>query len=544
MTLEIEPFEGFLNSLSQVSRLAFEIWDRNGVRLFSSDQLTDGAVITESRELSSHVVKKGDFLSRDLTGGLSLHGVPIEREGEIAGALIARDLDLHPEGSSQEEGIGPSSCHDGVEALLNCTTGIMEGRMADQTETEELAMQLAQSYEDLHLYARIKTHGSTLHFTEAMLRELVGDLRTATEAQMAFSIIPEVREYDAFIHEEELGDRVPDIEAFAARLIDTIPADAPSLSEGYFIVNDSRELSAYRFLHPDPYRFLAVAIEQEEKFFGWLGMASFDVERIFRNSELWLLQSLASSTAAAFENSSLYAESLRMAEKERFVRNMFQKYVPEEVANEILNLGERDLIKLGEKKRLTLLNADIRGYSAMSKRVRAEDMVEVLNHFFMVMGTAVLRHKGVVDKYLGDGLLAIFGAPVASPNPALDAVLAAMDMIEGLKTVSAFAEDRHGMPLKIGISINTGEAIVGNIGFEKKMDYTVIGDVVNDTFRLQDLTRERHNSILISETTYLEVKSIIETRSLGTRALGSKENEMAVYEVTGQRKASDIRAAC
>jgi class 3 adenylate cyclase len=267
------------------------------------------------------------------------------------------------------------------------------------------------------------------------------------------------------------------------------------------------------------------------------------MEEIFRNSDLLLLKSLAFSTAAAFENSSLYAESMRIAEKERFVRNIFQKYVPKEVANEILNLGDRDLIKLGEKKLLTLLNVDIRGYSKMSKKVRAEDMVEVLNYFFMVMGTAVLKYKGILDKYLGDGLLAIFGAPVTSPNPALDATLAAMEMVENLETVNEYAANRYGIPLKIGISINTGEAIVGNIGFEKKMDYTVIGDVVNDTFRLQELTREKSNSIFISETTYLQVKSIVQTRSLGVRALESNENEMVVYEVIDERKASDLRTA-
>jgi class 3 adenylate cyclase len=446
-------------------------------------------------------------------------------------------------GQSQDIRIQESSYRDKIEAFLNQMAGIIEDKMADQAETEELVMELSQSFEDLNLYSRIKTHGSTLQFTETMLKNLVEELRGAMRAELAFAIMPELKQYDAVIYDEELKDRIPDVNAFAKKLIDTILRDAPSLAEHYFIINDSRQSEEYRPLHSDPYRFLAVAIQQDDKFFGWLGMVSFNMKEIFRNSEMLLLKSLASSTAAAFENASLYAESLRMAEKERFVRNVFQKYVPEEVANEMLNLGERDLIKLGEKKLLTLLNVDIRGYSKMSKKVRAEDMVEVLNYFFMVMGTVILKHKGMLDKYLGDGLLAIFGAPVTFPNPALDATLAAMEMVENLETANKYAKDRCGMPLKIGISINTGEAIVGNIGFEKKMDYTVIGDVVNDTFRLQDLTREKSNSIYISETTYLLVKSIIQTRSLGLRTLESNENEMVVYEVTDKRKASDLRAA-
>ena len=123
-----------------------------------------------------------------------------------------------------------------------------------------------------------------------------------------------------------------------------------------------------------------------------------------------------SSTAVAIENSRLFSESVQMAEKERYVRNIFQKYVPEAVADEILERGDRDLIGLGERRLVTLLNVDIRGYSRMSKKLRSEDVVSVLNYFFMTMGSAVLKHHGILDKYLGDGILAYFGAPEPLPD--------------------------------------------------------------------------------------------------------------------------------
>ncbi len=260
----------------------------------------------------------------------------------------------------------------------------------------------------------------------------------------------------------------------------------------------------------------------------------------FNEEDLNMLKSVASSAAIALENSRLYTDSTNMAKKERLIRNIFQKYVPEEVTNEILGLGERDLITVGEKRPVTLLNVDIRGYSRMSKEARAEDVVEVLNYFFMVMGKKVLKHKGILDKYLGDGLLAIFGAPVATRNPALDAVLAALEMTESMITVSKFSEDRCGLSLKIGVSINTGDALVGNIGFEKKMDYTAIGDVVNDTFRLQELTREKPDSILVSSATYQKIKPFVEARSLGIRPLGNAGGHMDIYEITGKKEMSDI----
>ena len=263
------------------------------------------------------------------------------------------------------------------------------------------------------------------------------------------------------------------------------------------------------------------------------------VKGTFTDEDLRILKSVATSAAIAIENARLYSKSISMAKRERLIRNIFQKYVPEEVATEILGRGGRDLITLGERRLVTLLNVDIRGYSLMSKKVSAENVVGILNYFFMQMGNIVLKHKGILDKYLGDGLLAIFGAPIAARNPALDATLAAIEMADAMEKVNKFAQDRCGIPLKMGVSINTGEAIVGNVGFEKKMDYTAIGEVVNDTFRLQELTREKPNSICISRATYEKVEPFIHSQSLGVRDLPD-EGQMEVYEVTGKKEMSDL----
>jgi len=190
---------------------------------------------------------------------------------------------------------------------------------------------------------------------------------------------------------------------------------------------------------------------------------------------------------------------------------------------------------MGEKRKVTLLNVDIRGYSEMSRRIKAEDIVKVLNFFFMTMGTEVSNQNGIVDKYLGDGFLALFGAPMASGNTALDAVHAALKMVTQMKSVNEFCQLWYPKPLKIGVSINTGEAIVGNIGYESKMDYTVIGDVVNDTFRLQELTKESPDSIVVSHSTYQAIQPFVEVRPLGMKSLGRDADTVSVYQVIGQR---------
>ncbi len=252
----------------------------------------------------------------------------------------------------------------------------------------------------------------------------------------------------------------------------------------------------------------------------------------FGEDDMQKVKTVAASTAIALENSRLYSDTKHIVKKERFIRTVFQKYVPEEIVADILDKGESEQMTIGENRIVTVFNVDIRGYSRMSRQASTEDVVHILNYFFKRMGNIVIKNKGVLDKYLGDGLLAIFGAPVASANPALDAVLAAQEMVAAIEEVSILSQDRCGVPIKIGVSINTGEAIVGNIGFDKKMEYTVIGDVVNDTFRLQDLTKNKLNSILIGETTYQQVKSVVSAQPYGLKKLDG--SFMDVYEVTNE----------
>ena len=126
-----------------------------------------------------------------------------------------------------------------------------------------------------------------------------------------------------------------------------------------------------------------------------------------------------------------------------------------------------------EIRTITLLNIDIRGFSQTAMQIGSQKTVTLLNSFFSAMGGIVFKHHGIVDKYLGDGFLALFGAPVASTRDADNAVAAAFEMKHSLPTVNKHIERQLGASVTMGISIHTGEVVVGNIGFEKKMDYTV-----------------------------------------------------------------------
>jgi class 3 adenylate cyclase/GAF domain-containing protein len=241
-----------------------------------------------------------------------------------------------------------------------------------------------------------------------------------------------------------------------------------------------------------------------------------------------LLQSIASSVSIAIENARLYRETVSMAEHERSIRRMFQKFVPKAVLDRILFGADSEKTVIEELRTLTLLNLDIRGFSTLSKDLGPQKTVSLLNRFFSVMGGLVFKHQGIVDKYLGDGFLAIFGAPVASTKDADNALNAALAMRRSLDQINREFKREMGDQIKIGISILTGEVVVGNIGFDKKMDYTVIGDAVNAVFRLQDLTKFYPNGILLGETTRRACRSSFKMTAIDT-TLG----DLKLYELVG-----------
>jgi adenylate cyclase len=255
----------------------------------------------------------------------------------------------------------------------------------------------------------------------------------------------------------------------------------------------------------------------------------------FNNNDLQLLQSIATTVSIAMENARLYRETLSMAENERGIRNMFQKFVPKEIVDKII-VGAEGKMVIDEFKIVTLLNIDIRGYSTLSHKVGPQKTVAILNYFFSVMGEIVFNHHGIVDKYLGDGFLAIFGAPISSPMDADNAVSAALGMQKAMESVNHHLQKSFDASLTMGVSIHTGEVVVGNIGFDKKMDYTVIGDSVNFVFRLQSLCKSWPDCILISEKTYHASQSYLNAEEISAYEADNGVEKLKVYRVFGRQK--------
>ena len=206
------------------------------------------------------------------------------------------------------------------------------------------------------------------------------------------------------------------------------------------------------------------------------------------------------------------------------------RYLTRQVAEQVMK--DRDRLKLGgNRSTVAVLFSDIRDFTTLSERSEAEEVVKMLNEYFSHMLGPIFEFEGMLDKFIGDAIMAVFGVPLSGTNDAERAVQAALAMRRALKK---YNEDRaeKGLPLiQNGIGITKGEAVSGNIGSEQRMEYTVIGDTVNIASRLEGLTKNYDHKILINEGVYLEIKDKIPCVDLGFAHVKGKEGDVHIYGV-------------
>ena len=217
--------------------------------------------------------------------------------------------------------------------------------------------------------------------------------------------------------------------------------------------------------------------------------------------------------------------------KEReLIKDTFGKYVTKQVADNILeNLGRIDLE--GEKKDVTVLFADIRQFTPYAENHLPEEVIKTLNEYFAMMIDVIFRNEGTLDKFIGDCIMVIFGAPLQMSDHPLRAVKTAIEMQSALEDFNQRRTSEGKEPISIGIGINSGEAIVGNVGSEKKVEFTVVGDSVNIASRLE--SNSKKGQILIGKNTYKRVKDYITAKKLGCIEMKGKTNQIEIYEVKG-----------
>ena len=215
--------------------------------------------------------------------------------------------------------------------------------------------------------------------------------------------------------------------------------------------------------------------------------------------------------------------------RRRQIIGVFKQYMAPQIVEEISKKKDFKVELGGEKRHIAVLFVDIRGFTTMSEALKPEEVVEILNEYLSLTTASIFKNSGTLDKFVGDATMAVFNAPLDLDDYIYRAVKAAWDMKEGSAALAEKFEARFGKSVAFGIGVNCGDAVVGNIGCEFRMDYTAIGDTVNTAARLE--SNAKRGQILISQAVYDNVKDRVEVTPIGEIPLKGKAQGVFVYQV-------------
>jgi adenylate cyclase len=256
---------------------------------------------------------------------------------------------------------------------------------------------------------------------------------------------------------------------------------------------------------------------------------------LFTYKGVWINMTYPTVNMFLIFTSIMVTKYFREEKKAKEIRGLFSSYVSPKIVEELLNDPEK--VRLGgERKTITVLFTDIRGFTKISEKRSPEEVVTILNEYFTEMADSIFRWDGTLDKFVGDAIMAFWGAPLEQPNHAELAVRCALDMSDKLSRLKEKWKTEGKEILDCGIGINSGDVVIGNIGaLGKKMDYTAIGDPVNLCSRIEALTKEYNTRIIITEFTMEYIKPLVRNKKLGHLEF----NEIGSVKVKG--KESEVR---
>jgi class 3 adenylate cyclase len=307
------------------------------------------------------------------------------------------------------------------------------------------------------------------------------------------------------------------------------------------IITDQRmpKMTGIQFLertlpeYPDLIRMILTGFSDVEAIIGAINSG-----RVFRyitkpwdETELRMtLENARQLSELSKNNKALMVQLQKKVEEQEKTLRLFMKYVPEPVVEKTLNSSDESIFD-GELRNIAILFCDIRGFTPMSEQLSPKDVVSFLNDYYAIMTETIKRHNGTVIQYVGDEIFAAFGAPVATVDGEKDAVFCALEMMRRLDVFNQKYKDRIGKETLVGIGINAGEVVAGNLGSEHRIDYALTGDTVNTGKRIETITRDYPNSILISETVYEKIKELVATKEFEPLAVKGKKDKIRVYQV-------------
>jgi adenylate cyclase len=291
---------------------------------------------------------------------------------------------------------------------------------------------------------------------------------------------------------------------------------------------DSRFSAAHSVIMQGIRSTMTVPLLHHDELLGIMHLDSMIATNAFTEKDLQIFGGIASQAAIAIHNSQL----ARKIEHEAKTRAQFQRLLSPNLVDQVVQ-GKLQLEKGGALSEVTLLFSDIRGFTSMSESRAPEEIVRMLNEYFELMVDVIFQYEGTLDKFVGDEVIALFGAPVPMQNAELKAVQCALDMMRVLSEFNRTraAEGQH--EINVGIGINTGLVVTGAIGSSRALQYTAIGDAVNTASRLCSVAQA--GQIILSEATFKKVQGAVAAVPLAPVRVKGKADELRVYNAVGLR---------
>jgi adenylate cyclase len=515
--------------ISSEERQEFELVVFNSIGRHPDNtiQILDRILSKEHAQI--HKTPEGRFLLRDLG---SLNGTYIR--GERVHERILADGDeialgstrlLYVESQAEEQAlqrvtIAPGMTESHIRQRIAAATSrdfVPERDLADER-------QLRRDYEKLRIgYELGRAVGTELDL-DKLLPKILDKAFELVNADRGVILLMDGRGELVPRYVKQKDGRQENIVLSRAVMAEVVTHKSAVLSSDATM--DSRFSGAHSIIMQGIRSTMTVPLLMGDEMLGIMHLDSQIATNAFAEKDLQILTGIAAQAAVAIQNARL----AKKIEQEAQTRAQISRLVPPNIVEQVV-AGELVIERGGKLQEVTMLYSDIRGFTAMSERTPPEQIVRMLNEYFEVMVDILFKHEGTLDKFVGDEIIGLFGAPIAKEDAAMKAVACALDMQQALSEFNRVRANEGSEPIHVGIGINTGMVVTGAIGSSKSLQYTAIGDAMNTASRLCGAAKA--NQIIVSEWTLAKVSGRINAVPLEPVEVKNKRDKLKVFNVVG-----------
>jgi len=467
------------------------------------------------------------FLTKDETSPSITKTIVLEKDSGYE-KWHQQTVKISPEESCQKDSHSLLITPESEKGLMKRVVSAVSKKKSPQRKVKTEPIALERANKALFVLYEISRQLNSIHDFDELLRKIMDFIFMVIDADYGFLILTDNEKNNQFIpvvvrYKEEKARTKGEIKA-SRTIINKVIQDKVALLTSNAMA-DPRLNYAKSLVGQKIRSAMCVPLWKREKIIGVIQLDSIRSDNRFTEDDLELLKTIGCQMAMILEQASL---NEKIREEER-MRNRLERFHSPQVIEMILKSSQeaKDDIMEAKDLRSTILFTDIVGFTRFSEKMQPREINMLLNQYFSRMTDIIFEYDGTLDKYIGDSLMAVFGAPIEKNDDAERAVSAALKMRRELENM--MKETGRSEKISIRIGINTGHVVAGNIGSPKRMEYTVIGNPVNVASRLESLAQP--NQIIIGEETYKHVKGKFNINRIGPKKLRGKSEEIIAYEV-------------